>query len=250
MAKDGTDDEGHPATDFPCATGVPLLALADSKVAEINEDPFDSKGYGLYVVLAVSISDPTISTTTVGVNGLADPLPGSHVSGYTFAKNLGKRADGTDKIHWGVDLSYPDYQNKWIYAMHDGKVEFAEFLDPNTAQAGDWWVSGETVAIRGQTADGHEIWTCYGHGATGTYQVKPGQEIKAGQPLMQMGNTGLTGGAYHLHLCMKIDGKWVDPMTYVNEIRDHPVADSAITSGEEYELNTSNDENIVPTPLP
>ena len=135
--------------------------------------------------------------------------------------------------------------------MHDGTVEYAEFLDPATALAGDWWVSGETVAIRGQTSDGQEIWTCYGHGVTGTYQVKPGEEIKAGQPLMQMGNTGLTGGAYHLHLCMKIDGKWVDPMTYVDEIRQHPSDVSTSTTGEEYDLNSQNgDNNVVPTPLP
>lgn len=55
--------------------------------------------------------------------------------------------------------------------------------------------------------------TQYCHMANGTLQIKPGDFVKAGQPLGQIGLSGLTEYP-HLHFTVRHQGRIVDPFAY------------------------------------
>lgn len=57
--------------------------------------------------------------------------------------------------------------------------------------------------------------TLYAHLAYGTVKVKKGQEVKRGEALGYMGNTGHSNGA-HLHFEVRKDGKKIDPTKFLN----------------------------------
>jgi murein DD-endopeptidase MepM/ murein hydrolase activator NlpD len=142
--------------------------------------------------------------------GFTHPYPGSSECGvYRYGVPV---ANG---VHWGIDLCVG---NPWgsapIYAMHSGRVTFARYLSPSESLAGQWWISGNVVAIEGTDSEGNTVWTVYGHGLNNTMQVKDGDYVEKGQMLMMSGNTGFSDGI-HLHLGMKINGGWVNPSTYL-----------------------------------
>jgi len=144
------------------------------------------------------------------LSGFVDPYPGSYYCGNPYGK---KYATGT---HWGIDMCkgvYP-YKMDWVYASHSGTVIYAGNLSRFNSLAAKWWVSGITVAIEAQTADGISVFTLYGHGLPGTLKVSKGQTVTAGQKLFMSDNTGYSNG-HHLHFGMKIDGKWVNPKGYI-----------------------------------
>jgi len=104
--------------------------------------------------------------------------------------------------HKGVDHSVPKGRN--VYAMFDGRTEVK-------------------VGFQG----GKQIWL-YSHDNRfrarsmhlSKMVVSFGQEVLAGDVIGLSGNTGaLTTGA-HLHQDLMIDGKWVDPLLYINNDDD------------------------------
>ncbi len=140
--------------------------------------------------------------------GFVNPYPGSILCGYAYGVPV---ANG---IHWGIDLCTPNWDSSPIYAMHSGEVTFARMLYPSEWLAGNWWISGNVVAIEGVDADGNKIWTAYGHGTDNTMKVSVGDHVEEGQFLMMSGTTGFSNGI-HLHLAMKINDKWVNPALYL-----------------------------------
>ncbi|MEG2597022.1 MAG: M23 family metallopeptidase, partial [Oscillospiraceae bacterium] len=56
-------------------------------------------------------------------------------------------------------------------------------------------------------------------GLADTVKVKKGQEVKLGDVLGEVGNTSVveTAEDFHLHLSMKKDNKWIDPMTVMTK---------------------------------
>ena len=143
------------------------------------------------------------------VGSFSNPYPDSVICGYEYGKPV---ANG---IHWGIDLCIGDpWGSAPIYAMHSGTVMFSRYLSPSETLAGQWWVSGNVVAIEGKDEDGNTIWTAYGHGANGTMKVKEGDVVKEGQLIMMSGSTGFSSGI-HLHLGMKINNGWVNPSVYL-----------------------------------
>lgn len=193
-----------------------LFDAGFGKLTPYTTDVYSVKGWfrkGLIWVLEMLDIMPDIDTgggkPPVVINGWADPYPGSKICGNSFQPG---------GPHFGQDYcigTYP-WQQGPIYAMHDGRVVFARFLSPSEGLAGQWWVSGNTVAIQGTTEDGQKVWTCYGHGSK--LEVNVGDQVKAGDLIMQSGNTGYSDGN-HLHLCLKIDGTWQNPVPYVNQTR-------------------------------
>lgn len=118
-----------------------------------------------------------------GASGLFMPVTPVYVSGYIFAAP-----------HYGVDLGI--VANQAVYAMHDGIAE------------GVGWSTigyGFKVDIRGS-----RYWSRYAHLATPL--VSDGQEVRAGQLIAYGDSTGNSTGD-HLHLEIKIDGLYIDPMT-------------------------------------
>ena len=200
---------GHPGLDIPCGIGTPLYAVADATVVNTTNGNWTS-GFGNRVILAVQFESPSSPNSIQASGGWANPYPGSHVCGNPYGKVY------ETGIHTGIDLCNGQKPN-WVYAMHSGEVVYAEFLERKTSLAAEWWVSGNTVAIKGVTADGRSIWTCYGHGSDNSFQVKVGDHVNAGDPIMLSGNTGFSAGV-HVHLCMKIDDSWINPTQYFNLI--------------------------------
>lgn len=143
------------------------------------------------------------------VGEFAHPYPGGFICGYGYGQPVG------NGIHWGIDMCIGSpWRSAPIYAMHSGRVTFARYLSPSESLAGQWWISGNVVAIEGEDEEGNKIWTAYGHGATGTFEVQVGDAVEVGQKLMMSGSTGFSSGI-HLHLGMKVNGQWVNPAAYL-----------------------------------
>lgn len=104
-----------------------------------------------------------------------------------FGPRWGKNHDGQD---WGIPAGTP------IQATAPGRVSYRDRM-------GGY---GNTVQI-----DHGGGWsTRYAHGQDQSYFVKQGQEVKKGDQLMRVGNTGHSFGA-HLHYEVLKDGNQVDP---------------------------------------
>jgi len=99
--------------------------------------------------------------------------------------------------HTGLDLD-GDYTDP-IYAAEDGVVEKA-----------GWNSSGYGLMI--QIGHGNGLQTRYGHASK--IFVSPGDTVKRGQTIAMVGTTGRSTGT-HLHFEVIINGKRVNPLTYI-----------------------------------
>ncbi len=76
---------------------------------------------------------------------------------------------------------------------------------------------GNYVQVSHGTADnGSRYDTLYAH--MSSYCVSVGQQVKAGDVIGYVGNTGQvsgSGGGYHLHLELRVDGARTDPLAWV-----------------------------------
>lgn len=103
---------------------------------------------------------------------------------------------GRNAMHNGMDWAGP--RGTPIYATADGVVTKA------TRDRG----YGNLVVIRHDF--GIETWYAHLH----TMSVRPGQRVSRGQQIGGMGTTGASTGV-HLHYEVRINGRPVNPMTYV-----------------------------------
>ena len=103
---------------------------------------------------------------------------------------------GKDTIHGGVDITAP--LRTPVIAPAAGTVAFA------SNEAG----LGNTVGI----AHGYGMRTIYGH--MEKLKVKTGQNVRRGDLLGWVGNTGLSTGP-HLHYEIEVSGTAVDPLKYI-----------------------------------
>jgi murein DD-endopeptidase MepM/ murein hydrolase activator NlpD len=113
--------------------------------------------------------------------------------GYTFTAPYGMR---WGKLHAGIDLAAAE--GTPYRAIHAGKV----------TKAG--WYGGYGYCVIIQHSDGTE--SIYGHSSKLT--VKEGQQVKAGDELGLVGNTGHSYGP-HLHLEVHVDGEPKDPIPWL-----------------------------------
>ena len=120
-----------------------------------------------------------------------------YVSGHRFKVSVW----GTPFLqHTGLDLAGGD---GWVRASHNGRVTYSAYLDQKSAFAAQIWSSGNQVIIKSEFPDGTPFCTGYGHGAN--LLAKVGQEVRAGDVLFLMGDTGLADGI-HVHFYIKIGG--------------------------------------------
>lgn len=103
-------------------------------------------------------------------------------------------------FHKGIDISSDACKNAEILAAADGTV----------ITASD---TGDGYGIHVVIDHGGDITTLYGHMADCVVSV--GDEVAAGQVIGHIGNSGQTYG-YGCHFEVRVDGKQVDPMDYVN----------------------------------
>lgn len=103
----------------------------------------------------------------------------------------------TRKLHTGIDLR-ANYDN--VYAIMNGVVVEAGYSSRN----------GNYVAIQHR-----DFITYYLH--LSTVLVKKNQQINAGTVIAISGNTG-TSTAPHLHFAVKENGKFIDPVQFLNDL--------------------------------
>lgn len=123
------------------------------------------------------------------------PARGILTSGY------GTRRDpltGSRAFHQGIDIAAAPGQA--VRATADGLV----------VRAGNLGGLGRAVVI----AHGFGTTTRYGHLAR--LAVKPGEEVRRGDVIGYVGNTGRSTG-YHLHYEVHVDGRPVNPASYLLE---------------------------------
>lgn len=120
-------------------------------------------------------------------------LPISPLLHYDFKSPYGMQ---WGKLHTGIDLVAPE--GTPYMAIHSGTV----------TKAG--WFGGYGYAVIVQHPDGSEA--IYGHSST--VNVKEGQQVKAGDQLGLVGNTGHAYGS-HLHLEVHVNGQPLDPVPWL-----------------------------------
>ena len=108
---------------------------------------------------------------------------------------------GAKDYHTGVDIGMS--QGTEILAGHDGTVTLA-------GEAGGY---GLCVAIAGEAYGDHTLTTKYGH--CSQLLVSAGQEVKAGDVIAKVGNTGNSTGP-HLHLEVLVDGEYLNPLYFAD----------------------------------
>lgn len=99
--------------------------------------------------------------------------------------------------HTGIDIGVGS--GSPVYAAADGTV----------IHASNAWYGGYGVAVIIDHGSG--ISTLYGHNSS--VAVSPGQNVSKGQVVAYSGNTGISTGP-HLHFEVRINGSYVDPMSY------------------------------------
>lgn len=121
------------------------------------------------------------------------PVRGILTSGFGYRADPMTHGRG---VHQGIDIAAP--QGQPVRASADGVVMRA------TSVGG----FGQAVFV----AHGFGVTTTYGH--LSRIDVRPGQRVKRGDLVGQVGSTGRST-APHLHYEVRIDGKPVNPLGYI-----------------------------------
>ncbi len=121
-----------------------------------------------------------------------------------YTSGYGTRRDpktGGRRMHNGADFAGPSGTD--IFATADGVVTHAG------------WQSGFGRLVKIKHAFGIE--TLYAHNTK--VRVKVGQRVSRGDHIADMGSTGRSTGT-HLHYEVRVNGKPVNPMTYIKAARN------------------------------
>ena len=102
----------------------------------------------------------------------------------------------TKKLHTGIDIGVP--KGTKVVAAQAGHVIYSD------------WYGGYGMVV--MIDHGGGIVTLYGHNSK--LIAKVGQYVEKGQNISLSGSTGLSTGP-HLHFEVRVDGQYVDPLTYV-----------------------------------
>lgn len=140
-------------------------------------------------------SSTATSSQTVTLGKDAPKFIYPHSTPYPVTSGFGMRehpVTGGQKMHNGIDFAAPSGAN--ILAVADGQVSFA----------GDMGGCGNAVEIN--HSGGYLSKYCHALKVL----VKKGQSVKAGTPIALVGTTGTSTGN-HLHLGIKLNGKYIDP---------------------------------------
>jgi murein DD-endopeptidase MepM/ murein hydrolase activator NlpD len=143
------------------------------------------------------VSTPTESsqTSTITLGKDAPKFIYPHSNPYPISSGFGMRLHPVTrdwKQHNGIDFAAPSGAE--ILAVADGQVSFA----------GDMGGCGNAVEIN--HSGGYLSKYCHALKVL----VQKGQSVKAGTPIALVGTTGTSTGN-HLHLGIKLNGKYIDP---------------------------------------
>lgn len=134
------------------------------------------------------------------------PLPeGTWVATSPFGMRV-HPITGTYKLHTGADFAAPD--GTPILAAADGTVTVA---GPANGYGG--------LIVIEHTIDGQKIATAYGHMWPHGIRAKPGDHVRAGQHIGDVGSAGDSTGS-HLHFEVRqggTDGDFIEPAAWLNQ---------------------------------
>lgn len=122
--------------------------------------------------------------------------------------------------HYGQDFAAG--AGAQIQAIADGEVIEVVQWEKNDI-ADDQHSAGSYVRIL-HTIDGQSVISTYAHLAYQSTPLKVGDKVRVGMLVGLVGNTGQSTAA-HLHLGIKVEGKFVDPMVW---LADHNASSAAI----------------------
>ncbi len=171
---------------------------------------------GFFQFLTASVAQSALNNEFIQtVVPAQNPLGGQGMS-YTsitagfmdpsYLMQFGKNHTGIDMVpnstYYSSSSTYQQDKKITIYATHTGKARY--YVDSD---------GGETVEVLSSAGD---LKTIYIHFKE--VYVKTGDDIKAGTPLGEMGNTGFaTGEHLHYEIQLKEGNNWrpVNPLTYI-----------------------------------
>lgn len=171
-----------------------------------RRDPKVKVGMELFIPNGVIPAPPPVvrtytrapSTPIVGDPGGIDVPPGTFVHPLGTACPGWSWSRGFASYHGGVDMAKAG--GCWENSVGSGTVTYA-----------GWGAAGQGYYV---TIDhGGGISTNYYHG-TGSFAVRTGDQVLAGQKIMYMGCTGYCTGT-HLHFEFRINGVKVNPESYI-----------------------------------
>ena len=179
------------------------LAEADALIAKIGtatdekEEEKDEKAAAIQKVedeIAAAASASKASGVIVNYtgDGFGWPCPGYYGITSGFKWRWGRQ-------HKGIDISGGGIYGKPIVAADNGTVSVAGY---NNGGYGNY------VMINHGNKGGTNYITVYGH--MSSYAVSSGQQVKKGQVIGYVGNTGRSTGP-HLHFEVRVNGTAVDP---------------------------------------
>ena len=157
-------------------------SLQDDELFNYN---FSSQSVNAYQGMAIP------ATRDINVRNFVAPVKGQVTSPYGWRASFGR-------MHRGVDLRLS--VGDTVVSAFDGKVRLTKF------EAKGY---GYYVVVRHDNG----LETVYGH--LSKFLVKPGQRIRAGQPIALGGNTGRSTGP-HLHFETRFLGLAVNPEAIID----------------------------------
>ncbi|MBM3777228.1 MAG: hypothetical protein FJW23_03175 [Acidimicrobiia bacterium] len=181
-------------------SGTGLRASAQSALTTVL-NPEDT--FGLLRTLLESIETrlDVVNAAVERRNALADATPSIWPAHGWLTSTMGMRKDpltGLDDYHAGIDIAAERGQP--IFATAAGRVTFV-------GRSGNY---GNLVQID----HGFGLETRYGHLLSAT--VKPGQQVKRGDPIGKIGATGRTTG-YHVHYEVLANGRLLNPLRLLTQ---------------------------------
>lgn len=199
---------------------------------ELYSELFESAQAELNYVSSDMMWWPIGSVETISVGGVlyapGEPQTVSMSDGFgCFAWRANKEKGETCGWHNGVDISGlglpPGSIN--LIAVKDGTViyptaEYQKQYKDHTGSAyrnGDGGGLGNYVII--EHSDGTQ--SVYGHMAQNSITVMAGDIVTQGQVIGKVGHTGSSTAA-HLHFGVKVSGKYVDPLEYIDPTNPRP----------------------------
>lgn len=190
---------------------VDTLEIAKQVINDVKESTDEEMNFTVNEKTTKNIEDISTNTLEVAKNNIIQKLDIditeeiSNINGIKIAtlpvtgkisSRYGANSSIRASTHTGLDIAATS--GTPIKAVANGKVTFA-------AYSGSY---GYLVKVD----HGNDVETWYAH--TSKMYVKAGQEVKAGDVIAAVGNTGNSTGP-HLHLEVRINGKHVNPQKYL-----------------------------------
>ncbi|WP_081626416.1 M23 family metallopeptidase [Microbacterium sp. 77mftsu3.1] len=176
------------------------LGSSPSGVAAAREDPGFLPGAQHYVAPSPPGAGPAVSLDRGGYEVVVIPSLRMPVADSPISSRFGHRVCSygpCPTFHKGIDFALPS--GSPVRSLAAGTVTFA-------APDGDY---GNKVVVE-HTVHGERFSTVYAHLLTGSALVRAGQQVRVGEPIAKVGNTGLSYGS-HLHFEVRTGDVPVDP---------------------------------------